>query len=429
MTPRALGATTTETSHDVTRRQMPSARARGGRHSTDETHARVASRAASRGARSREPEDESTRARAKKRSASASEDLVPMCSCQGCAGCGALPRSSDGDRSTCSNAPQMYANKTREGKLQRGYRRLCKPCLRRIEKKRTVEKKEERKHDGTSTSTDVRARRERIVLFGDSLTERSFEDGGFGSKIQDTFRRFADVHVRGYSGYNTDHALCLLDDIFPTNDPHPPALVTVLFGSNDACAPHSIAGAVQHVPVGRYEANLTAIVARLRSLNPAPRIMFITPPPVHDENWYRECVARASLPGTAALPCDKHPNRTNAAVKPYVDAMRRVAEKNEIPCVDLHRWLLLSNGKVDETQLVDGLHFSEAGQRQVASLVIEAVAEHFPDLYKRNAASSLKSDYPDWKEFKADSFKLQIANYAPDKVHPSPATKEQIAPK
>ena len=45
--------------------------------------------------------------------------------------------------------------------------------------------------------------RKRFLLFGDSLTQQSFEEGGWGSKLVSRYQRKADVTLRGYSGYNT----------------------------------------------------------------------------------------------------------------------------------------------------------------------------------------------------------------------------------
>jgi len=65
----------------------------------------------------------------------------------------------------------------------------------------------------------------RIVLFGDSITEQSFGDGGFGAALQHEYRRHTDVVLRGYSGYNTAHAVALLPFVFPLDDATPPILV------------------------------------------------------------------------------------------------------------------------------------------------------------------------------------------------------------
>ena len=43
----------------------------------------------------------------------------------------------------------------------------------------------------------------------------------------------ADVVNRGFGGYNTQWALCLLQRVFPNPMENPPVLVTVFFGAND----------------------------------------------------------------------------------------------------------------------------------------------------------------------------------------------------
>lgn len=42
-----------------------------------------------------------------------------------------------------------------------------------------------------------------VLLIGDSLVQRSFEPGGWGSRFAHEYARSADVVLRGYSGYNT----------------------------------------------------------------------------------------------------------------------------------------------------------------------------------------------------------------------------------
>lgn len=57
--------------------------------------------------------------------------------------------------------------------------------------------------------------RPKIYLFGDSITEASFADGGWGASLAHHFSRRVDFLVRGYSGYNTRWALKVLDKVFP----------------------------------------------------------------------------------------------------------------------------------------------------------------------------------------------------------------------
>ncbi|CAN1283804.1 GDSL esterase/lipase At5g45920, partial [Linum perenne] len=79
--------------------------------------------------------------------------------------------------------------------------------------------------------------RPKIYLFGDSITEMSFADGGWGASLTNHFSRKVDVVVRGYSGYNTRWALMAAEKVFPAGGGGAPLAVTVFFGANDACLP------------------------------------------------------------------------------------------------------------------------------------------------------------------------------------------------
>ena len=50
----------------------------------------------------------------------------------------------------------------------------------------------------------------RVVLLGDSITQYSFQELGWGSYIQNLLQRKCDVYNRGYSGYNTKMILSKL---------------------------------------------------------------------------------------------------------------------------------------------------------------------------------------------------------------------------
>lgn len=80
--------------------------------------------------------------------------------------------------------------------------------------------------------------RPQFVLFGDSITQRSFGPGGWAAALADTYTRRVDIVNRGYSGYNSRWALTLLDHVFPPTAAGAAAadvrLATVFFGANDA---------------------------------------------------------------------------------------------------------------------------------------------------------------------------------------------------
>ncbi|BAS96241.1 Os06g0156400 [Oryza sativa Japonica Group] len=123
-----------------------------------------------------------------------------------------------------------------------------------------------------------------IVLFGDSITEEAFGEGGWGAHLANHYSRSADVVLRGYSGYNTRWAAMVAARAVvagAAGAAAPPAAVTVCFGANDASLPGR-ASALQHVPLPEYRDNLRAICALLAAAWPSVVVILITPPPVHD---------------------------------------------------------------------------------------------------------------------------------------------------
>lgn len=98
-----------------------------------------------------------------------------------------------------------------------------------------------------------------FLLFGDSLTQRSFEEGGWGASLTHHYARKvnwdqqflsglvaacsphllllqADIVNRGLSGYNSRWAKFILPHVLETRS-QPPALLTIWFGANDAVLP------------------------------------------------------------------------------------------------------------------------------------------------------------------------------------------------
>lgn len=151
--------------------------------------------------------------------------------------------------------------------------------------------------------------RPKIYLFGDSITEESFDDGGWGASLAHIFSRTVlkfftlfvpfvsllvllkirggslifqvDVVLRGYSGYNTRWALKVVERVF---DPPvesggdggaQPLAVTVFFGANDACLPDRCS-AWQHVPLPEYKQNLHAIFSFFKVYSFSQSVNFLT---------------------------------------------------------------------------------------------------------------------------------------------------------
>jgi lysophospholipase L1-like esterase len=113
-----------------------------------------------------------------------------------------------------------------------------------------------------------------IMLFGDSITEFGFGvEGkqGWASLLSAEYTRRADVLSRGFSGYNTKHALDVLPSIFGNaigSDKSKSAstvktellFCTVFFGANDCSLP----SARQHLDIESFDANIRSIVSEIR---------------------------------------------------------------------------------------------------------------------------------------------------------------------
>ncbi|XP_059669875.1 GDSL esterase/lipase At5g45920 [Cornus florida] len=209
--------------------------------------------------------------------------------------------------------------------------------------------------------------RRKIYLFGDSITEESFGDGGWGASLAHHFSRMVDVVLRGYSGYNTRWALRVVERVFPAEAEEEagsgggavPLAVTVFFGANDACLPDRCS-AFQHVPVDEYKLNLKAIVSFLKKRWPTTELLLITPPPIDEA-------------GRLLYPFIENqlglPERTNEAAGAYAKACVSVAGECGLPVLDLWN-KMQQNPDWRKIYLRDGLHLTELGNRVVFEEVI-----------------------------------------------------------
>ena len=193
--------------------------------------------------------------------------------------------------------------------------------------------------------------RPQYVCFGDSITQRGFNPGGWTSALADAYQRRVDVINRGYSGYNTRWAVELLGRAFPSATKGTIELATIWFGANDAALPdrtrwvgayvwrgeeaagrrhlarslrggrwaeRAIGGvplgvarrsrplplpftsARQHVPLDEYKSNLRRIVAHFQALG-VGAIVVITPPPISE--YHRKIHVRNVSEVVGRAPC------------------------------------------------------------------------------------------------------------------------------
>nr|XP_011460297.1 PREDICTED: GDSL esterase/lipase At5g45920-like [Fragaria vesca subsp. vesca] len=253
--------------------------------------------------------------------------------------------------------------------------------------------------------------RPKIYLFGDSITEESFGDGGWGASLAHHFSRNVDVVLRGYSGYNTRWAEKVLKRVFPGSQDsggEAPLAVTVFFGANDACLLDRCSGFL-HVPVDEYKHNLRSIVSFLKKQWPATRVILITPPPIDEEgrlqygftaylvfssivthvhlfsfffessnHTVKDIMNLKNLVFNIYLfgyrfpyienPLNQ-PERTNEAAGAFAEACVAVARESGLPVIDL--WTKMQQvPDWQKAHLRDGLHLTPLGNRFVFEEVV-----------------------------------------------------------
>ena len=232
-----------------------------------------------------------------------------------------------------------------------------------------------RRHASVPGSAEPAAAPRSLVLFGDSITQMSFGEGGFGARLSDVFARRLDVINRGFSGYNTRWARHYFDSVFGAGARH--ALVIIFFGANDASL--QAHNERQHVPLAEFGANLAWMCRELRVRGVCERLVLVTPPPVdHDQRLIFQ-KARYGDAATGVL------ERTNESAGMYAAECARVAGELDVPCCNL--WKIMQGGEEADGNwsrfLSDGLHFTPEGNRFVGARLLETINTAFPGVAVR----------------------------------------------
>ncbi|RPA87667.1 GDSL Lipase/Acylhydrolase family protein [Ascobolus immersus RN42] len=228
---------------------------------------------------------------------------------------------------------------------------------------------------------------DKIYLLGDSITERSFDQTrGFGSGAQllHSYARRLDVLNRGFSGYNTAHALRILPEIIPSPDVYKIKLLVVFYGANDAVLPDQ----PQHVALDEYKQNLKKIIHHPLIQAHQPNIILIVPPPISEY----------ATQESDALKGIKVVQRIAENTKLYADGALEVANELKIPTVNLWAEFMAFAGwngdlsaplpgskkiardtKLEEL-FCDGLHFNPAGYEILYRCLMKLIENQFPEL-------------------------------------------------
>jgi lysophospholipase L1-like esterase len=212
--------------------------------------------------------------------------------------------------------------------------------------------------------------RERIVLYGDSLTQRSFEANGWGAALADEYSRTADVFNRGYGGYNS--RWCAREETLRAafggeREPTRRALMScVMLGTNDATrlvdkvAERSNRVSVSVSDYGDY---MRRIVNRAAMTS---KFVFVMSPPVVDEDARRLCQIERYGESWVGGPWeDRRPEieAFGAMAKTVANEVNASSCGAKVVFVDVYA----ATKKLAQTQMIlcDGVHFTSLGQEVV----------------------------------------------------------------
>jgi acyl-CoA thioesterase-1 len=198
----------------------------------------------------------------------------------------------------------------------------------------------------------------RIVTLGDSITKGVRP----GVKREQTFAALLEAGLKGkgldaevinvgIGGERTDQALRRLDkDVIARG----PAVVTIMYGTNDS---YVDAGKKQsRLSQEQYEANLQALLAKLRHAHIRPILMT-------EPRWG----INAKLNGVG-----EHPN---VRLERYMKACRKVARETNTPLVDnFHYWSEKQTAGTDVGRwTTDNCHPNPVGHREISALMLPVV--------------------------------------------------------
>ncbi|XP_047965498.1 GDSL esterase/lipase CPRD49-like isoform X1 [Salvia hispanica] len=222
-----------------------------------------------------------------------------------------------------------------------------------------------------------------FVLFGSSIVQISFCNGGWGAILSEIYARKADIITRGYFGWNSRRALQILDQVFPKEAEIQPSLVIVYFGGNDSTGPHS-SGRGPHVPLPEYIENMKKIGTYLKSLSDKTRVIFLTCPPINEAKVRISSVYFSELV------------RTNELCRTYSAALMELCKELGINAIDLFTVIQKREDWQEACLIEDGIHLSAEGSKIVAEEILKVIkeAEWEPSLHWKSIATEYSEDSP-----------------------------------
>ena len=246
---------------------------------------------------------------------------------------------------------------------------------------------ERREMAGEANGRAQTLKRSRVVLFGDSLTQRSFDaPSGWGARVASASARCCDCFNRGYGGYTTKWCAKIVREVMGEHVEayEKCALVVIMLGTNDAARRVSDAARAReraYVSIAEYRENMR-VIAR-EALSVARVVCVMTPPVVDDAQRVRFQIERY---GEAWVGSEFEDRRDE--IGDYAQAVRElVREMNdegiergrELIVVDVHEATREAKERGVEL-FCDGVHLNDAGQTLVFDTLWPCVSSIFDAL-------------------------------------------------
>ena len=195
--------------------------------------------------------------------------------------------------------------------------------------------------------------KDRIIFFGDSITQMAVKPNGYISLIKDSLSKsnpFVEIIGAGISGNKvTDLQARVVRDVISEN----PSIVFIYIGINDVW--HSITPGLHGTTKDQYEAGLKEIIEKIK--NAGARVILCTPSVIGEKRN-----------GT---------NKIDQMLDEYAEISRKVASETGIQLCDLHKdfidYIAANNPGDKEKGILtaDGVHLNDAGNQFVAKEMLK----------------------------------------------------------
>ena len=203
-------------------------------------------------------------------------------------------------------------------------------------------------------------KKQKVVFFGDSITQAGVEPGGYITVLRDMFEKkgmkdsyeLVGAGIGGNKVY--DLYLRMEEDVLARN----PDEVFIYIGVNDVWHKKT---SQTGTDADKFEAFYNAIIKKLKAKNIA--VLICTPATIGERNDFS--------------------NELDGDLNKYSNIIRRIAKNNNCPLIDLRQSFLdyLKTNNPDNKDrgilTTDGVHLNPAGNRFVADKMFAVLKENF----------------------------------------------------